>query len=290
MTTYPSQTYGQQTQPGDDVNDLVMGGEGGRPYLLVGPETDQRAAHTQPNEFKGGRITAMRKVPAYKLGRTDPVTGQRERIPLVYEKGAKAGQPIFDVILTVQTGERDPENPDDDGQRQLRIDGFDPYWLPQVDHNSRKRALRLAVLAAQATKFEIGGEFYIAWTHKVPTGSIPAINWVGKYAKPDTSMTPEGVGQPQGQQYAPQAPQQPQGQQWAPQHPQQHPVTGATYRQAQAAPQQPYGPPAAQGQQYRQPPVIPAPPVAPASPVAPAPQGQPQHGQSYVGQSAEPPF
>lgn len=278
----------QTDQRPTDVNDFLMGNGDGpsAPFLKMGPAYFDRPQHTAPGEWKGGRIVAMHPVQAYKLGPKDPQTGKPTRILQTHQSGKKAGQPIWDALVILQTTEHDPTiEGGDDGLRQIQLDGFDRYWEATADADCRKRAARLAVTAAGARGLEVGGELYLAWMKQVPTGSMPATHWVAKYVPPGQSFQFDGQQPPApapavaqvAQQYAQQV-QQGYAQGPSPSAPQYpaHPApatdpwaTGP--RAAQQAPQQQQ--PAQQG--YVQP------------PVQPAPQGHTPQGASLP---AEPPF
>lgn len=255
------------TTPPADVNDFLMGGGDGpsAPFLKIGPAYFDRPEWTQPNQFKGGRIVALRPVQAYKLGPVDRATGKRERIPQVYQSGRKAGQPIWDALVVLQTQERDPMIEGDDGLRQIQLDGFDRYWEATADADCRKRAARLAVTAAGATGLEVGGELYLAWVKQVPTGANPATHWVARYVPPGQSFQFDGAQQAQ---QATQAAPAPNIGQVAQQYAQQ---------QAQGYAQGP----AATAPQY------PAHPAPVQAPFQPAPQGYTPQGASLP---VEPPF
>lgn len=283
MTT---QTTSQVQRP-VDVNDFLMGGDDGpsAPFLKIGPAYFDRPAHTQPNEFKGGRIVALRPVQAYKLGPKDPQTGKATRIQQFYQSGKKAGQPIWDALVILQTNERDPEIEGDDGTRQVQLDGFDRYWEATADADCRKRAARLAVTAAGARGLEVGGELYLAWVKQVPTGSMPATHWVARYVPPGQSFQFEQPQQaptqqaPQGGQFATYPPQagQPTGPNgWGqPQYPAAQPAPSVGQVAQQYAQQVQQGHAQGPAPQYQQP------------PVQPAPAGQTPQGQALP---AEPPF
>ncbi|AER26360.1 hypothetical protein FIONNBHARTH_69 [Mycobacterium phage Fionnbharth] len=69
--------------------------------------------------------------------------------PLVYDDG----NPRMQMVITVQTDLRDPEVPDDDGQRRLFVKGAMKYAIGQ------------ALKAAGKQQPEVGGELYVTYTH-----------------------------------------------------------------------------------------------------------------------------
>lgn len=234
-------------------DEIEMGGEGGpyAPFLKIGPETLNRPAYTAPNQFVGGQIVALMEVHAHKRGAYDPATKKYKRDPMYYKTGKKAGQPIMDIRVIVQTDQRDPSDPADQGLRTMDLDGQDRHWEPTAPFNCKRRAARLAVQAAGAKGLAKGGLIYLAWTHKVPVQGVeqPAINWVAQYTPPGQHISfattaapaPEQVAAQPVAQAVQQAPAQPG---WATPQPTQ--------------PQQQYAPQQAPAQPVQQAPTQPA--------------------------------
>jgi hypothetical protein len=266
-----------------DVDELELGGDDafGAPFLKIGPATRKRPAHTAPGQWKGGRIVRIRKVQATKLGKYDPVTEKYERIPQFYKKGPKAGQPIEDFRLTLQTDERDPAIDGDDGLRTYDLSGFDQYWLSSVPFDCGKRAARLAVERAGAKTLQVGGDFFIAWRRQVDLPGIenPATDLVAHYVPPGNSVNlaaeaaeaapVQSVQQPVPTQQAAVNPIVPPGQ-VAPQMAEAMQVQGVppvptTAPAAPPAQPAPAAPPVAQPAGFPPPPQIPAQPAAPAA-------------------------
>jgi hypothetical protein len=92
------------------------------------------------------------------------------------------GKPKMVAIVTVQTNLRDPEIPEDDGQRSIWIKG-----------KSMNDTVRAAIKAAGASKvgIQIGGWFSMAFTHETPNdpGMNPTKHYMVEYRPP----TPEAL-------------------------------------------------------------------------------------------------
>lgn len=185
----------------------------------------------------------------------------------------KDGSPRMQMVVTVQTDQRDPANPDDDGQRRFYIKGKLQY------------ALAAALKQAGASQVSVGGQLYVTYTGEEPNVKNPRLNdiklYVAEYIPPNPQADFMQQGQQQGDPWG-QAPQAQGGYQQAP--PQHWPAQGPqqpVYQQpVQQAPQQ-YGGVGGGGQVYQQqPPVQQAPPVQQQAPIQPpsqqqAPQQQP---------------
>lgn len=91
-------------------------------------------------ETVGASITGT-VVAAEARQRTDLDTGK----PATWDNG----DPQMQVVITLATDERDPDDPDDDGHRNVYVKA----WGPQL------RALRDAVRASGAKDIEAGGVF-----------------------------------------------------------------------------------------------------------------------------------
>ncbi|GAA2457205.1 hypothetical protein [Streptomyces macrosporus] len=146
------------------------------------------------------------------------------------------GKPQMQLVVTVQTDQRDPSVEDDDGTRRLYIKG------------QMKTAVAQAVRAAGARGLEVGGILSVTYARdgerKNPRFNAPK-NFTAVYtpAAQAELHAPEPGAQPQGQpvaaqQAAPMAQQPGQGltpQQYA--QAQQNPATAALLAQQQAAAQ-----------------------------------------------------
>ncbi|MCG6499425.1 hypothetical protein [Kitasatospora sp. A2-31] len=112
------------------ADDFLMGG-GGAPTAKF----DTRGVTV------GGRIT-------------EPPTVQQQRdIQTGEKKFWSDGNPMMQLVVTVQTDRRDPAIPDDDGRRRLFVKG------------QMKQAVQEAVKASGARGLEVGGHLSVTYTH-----------------------------------------------------------------------------------------------------------------------------
>jgi hypothetical protein len=104
------------------------------------------------------------------------------------------GKPMMQLVVTLATNERDPENPEDDGARRLYVKGY------------MKNAVAGAVRAAGARGLEIGGTLSVTYTQdgekKNPKFNAPKL-FTAQYIPAATNAlhTPDPGTAPQ-QQYA----------------------------------------------------------------------------------------
>jgi hypothetical protein len=169
--------------------------------------------------WKGGVITA----PPTASQQTDFATKQPKFYP-------GSGNPMMQVVVKVQTTERDPSNPADTGIRSLFI------------KSGLHTAVGAALSAAGVPGLRVGGTLMVMWVGEQPSGKgNPTKTFQAHYAPPADDVPAQA--QPQLQQ-APPAP-QPQyappaqaPQQYAPQQPQQAapPWPPAPQQQQQANP------------------------------------------------------
>jgi hypothetical protein len=115
------------------ANDFLMGG-GGAPS----------AAFPAPGTLVGGTITET------------PVVQQQRDLKDGSPKFWSDGNPQMQMVVTIQTEQRDPGNPDDDGKRRLFVKG------------QMKQAVADAVRAAGAPGLQVGGVLEVAYTHDGP--------------------------------------------------------------------------------------------------------------------------
>jgi hypothetical protein len=113
-----------------DANSFLMGG-GGAPT----------AKFPTPGTVVGGRITEPPKVEQQR----DIQTGEK--------KFWADGNPMMQLVVTVQTDQRDPSIEDDDGRRRIFVKG------------QMKNAVADAVRAAGAKGLEVGGTLHVRYTH-----------------------------------------------------------------------------------------------------------------------------
>jgi hypothetical protein len=207
---------------------------------------------SQKGQWRGGTIVAP------------PSTSQRTNFQTKAPEFWPDGQPKMQIVVKLQTAERDPSNPADSGQRSLFIKG------------GVHSAVSAALAAAGAPGLRVGAELYVRWVgEKASAQGSPAKVYEAVYRLPDPNapvpvaaapaqqqQPAPSYGPPAGhpvQQPAPQAPP-------VYQAPQQVPPTQP--QQPAAAPWPPQAPPAQTG-----------PPVAPQQPAAPWPPAAPQSPQ-----------
>src|SRR5436190_9543258 len=120
-----------------DANTILMGGSAAPAWKFEEPGT----THT-------GTIAS-------------PPTARQEREYDPHNPGGGAlkffpsSDPIMGVITEVQTSERDPANPEDDGRRTFYIEG-----------RYIKEAVRNAVRDAGAQGLDVGGQLAVTFTHR----------------------------------------------------------------------------------------------------------------------------
>ncbi|WP_247703287.1 hypothetical protein [Streptomyces sp. RK76] len=113
-----------------DANSFLMGG-GGAPT----------AKFPTPGTTVGGRITEQPKVEQQR----DIQSGEL--------KFWSDGNPMMQMVVTVQTDQRDPAIEDDDGKRRIFVKGV------------MKNAVADAVRQAGARGLEVGGTLHVRYTH-----------------------------------------------------------------------------------------------------------------------------
>ncbi|MBU8549761.1 hypothetical protein IMX12_13175 [Streptomyces sp. Babs14] len=113
-----------------DANSFLMGG-GGAPT----------AKFPTPGTTVGGRITEQPKVE------------QQRDIQSGEAKFWSDGNPMMQMVVTVQTDQRDPAIEDDDGRRRIFVKG------------QMKNAVADAVRQAGARGLEVGGTLQVRYTH-----------------------------------------------------------------------------------------------------------------------------
>jgi hypothetical protein len=132
-----------------DANSFLMGGGGAA-----------TAKFPTPGTVIGGRIT-------------EPPTLEQQRDIKSGEKKFWAdGDPMMQLVVTVQTDLRDPAFEDDDGKRRIFIKG------------QMKNAVSDAVRQAGARGLEVGGTLHVRYTHDGQAkerGMSPPKQYVAKY-------------------------------------------------------------------------------------------------------------
>jgi hypothetical protein len=103
----------------------------------------------------GGAPSAAFPTPGTKVGGTitETPTVQQQRDLDGKPKFWDDGNPQMHLVVTIQTEQRDPSNPDDDGKRRLFVKG------------QLKNAVADAVRAAGAPGLQVGGTLDVAYTH-----------------------------------------------------------------------------------------------------------------------------
>lgn len=137
------------------------------------------------------------------------------------------GDPVLQLVVIVQTSERDPNNPDDDGRRAIYV----KTW------GEDKKRVNEAAAAAGFTKlseaFTPGNQFWAKLASIDPSTAIPRKDYEYKFVRASAAGIDQAMAQPAPAQQAPQqAYAAPQGQ-----------PQGFGYGQAPAAPAQPAGQP-----------------------------------------------
>ncbi|MYX16881.1 hypothetical protein GTY67_26390 [Streptomyces sp. SID8374] len=172
-------TTPQQQHQVPSADDFLMGG-GGAPS----------AKFPTPGTVLSGRITER------------PTVEQQRDIKDGSKKFWGDGNPMMQLVVTVQTDERDPQNEEDDGRRRLFVKG------------QLKNAIADAVRTAGARGLEVGGTLTVTYTHDgtaTQRGFSPPKQYTAQYvaAAANALHTPDpGTAAPQQQYTAPPAAQQ----------------------------------------------------------------------------------
>lgn len=138
-----------------DANSFLMGG-GGAPT----------AKFPTPGTVVGGRITEPPRVEQQR----DISTGDK--------KFWSDGDPMMQLVVTVQTDERDPALEDDDGKRRIFVKGV------------MKNAVADAVRDAGGKGLEVGGSLWVKYTHDgvaKDRGMSPPKQYDARYATAATN-------------------------------------------------------------------------------------------------------
>ncbi|MGW6420366.1 hypothetical protein [Streptomyces sp. NPDC055055] len=194
-----------QQHQAPNADDFLMGG-GGAPT----------AKFPTPGTVVTGRITQK------------PTVEQQRDIKTGDNKFWSDGNPMMQLVVTVQTEQRDPAIDEDDGRRRLFVKG------------AMKNVIADAVRAAGARGLEVGGTLAVTYTHDGKpsgVGMSPPKQYTATYTAAAVAAlhTPD-PGQAPPQQYTPPVQAPPAGlspQQYA--AAQQNPATQALLLQQQAA-------------------------------------------------------
>lgn len=158
-------TVRKLTVMSQDANDFLMGA-GGKSASFKG---------TAPITVSG-------------VVKQEPTLSQQRDITSGEPKTWNNGDPMMQMVITLQTDERDPSDPDDDGVRVLYVAG------------DRQRALREAVKRAGAKRVEVGGRITMTYTHddltkEVKRGMNPPKKYSATY-EPPNPLDAAGLNQP----------------------------------------------------------------------------------------------
>jgi hypothetical protein len=193
--------------------------------------------HDQIGRTVGGPILSAEIRQAPVMGRDNKPTGEL--------RTWDNGDPVLQAVIVVQTTERDPANPDDDGRRTIRI----KTW------GEEKKRFNDAIQAAGFSKVSEalarGNEFWAKLINIDPTTGIPRKDYEYKIIRAQAAGLDQAMGQqaPPTQGYVQQQPQSHASTAYAPQQPVGQPQGfgyGQTPQQGyptQQPQQQPYGPP-----------------------------------------------
>lgn len=142
-----------------DVNSFLMGG----------------GARSAKFEAHGDKVTGV-IIAQEVTQQTDIKTGDL--------KTWDNGDPMWQLVVTLQTDQRDPDDPDDTGERKVYLKGSKP--------TTSLGALKAAVKAAGAEGIDIGGTLAIAYTGDgTPTqrGFTAPKEYAAKYTPPPAVNT-----------------------------------------------------------------------------------------------------
>jgi hypothetical protein len=143
--------------PRPDANDILMGGGDGVPG----------ASFTNPGDSVEGTVAAPPK--AREEREFNQVT-QRSDGPV---KTFPSGDPIYGILVDLQTNERDAMIDGDTGLRRVYVEG-----------KRLKGAIRDAVAAAGGKGLEVGGWLKVTHTHKEAAGTVMAKAYTAEYRTP----------------------------------------------------------------------------------------------------------
>lgn len=164
--------------PRPDANDILMGGGDG----ITG------ASFVNPGDSVEGTIVTPPK--AREEREFNQVT-KRSDGPV---KTFPSGDPIYGILVDVQTALRDPMNQEDTGVRRIYVEG-----------RRLKDAIRNAVSAAGGKGLEVGGYLKVTHTGMEAAGTVMAKCYAAEYRTPANqglmggTAAPAAVAQPVAQ-------------------------------------------------------------------------------------------
>lgn len=170
------------TNPASENNDFDA--------LLMGRKGEPAAKFPHPGASIEGTVVAKEAAPKRKYSRNPNAPVEYE----VYKTGPNAGQPIKELIVTLQTALRDPAIENDKGLRRV----FFPFQMQQEMAKSIK--------AAGGQGLPIGAWLRITFTHEVPSegGGSPRKEYSVEYrGVADQMIAPAPVQQAPVYQQAP---------------------------------------------------------------------------------------
>jgi hypothetical protein len=140
---------------------------------------------SQIGVIKGGIVLEIKKM--------SQQIDYNTKLPAVYDKGSRAGQPKMQLPILLRTDERDPLNPEDDGHRVLYVKGL------MVD------AIKEALAAVDAKTLEVGGDLRIAYVGDRQIDKANMRAFKAKYTKAPPQVADQSAffGTTAGQQAAP---------------------------------------------------------------------------------------
>lgn len=111
---------------------------------------------------------------------TDLATGEIKRF--------KSGDPMMQVIIKLQTTQRDPDDPEDDGVRTLYV------------KNTMMKAVGKAMIEAGVKKIAPGGYLQVGYSGDIPPqikGYSPTKVYVAKYTAPASNILTQAAAEPE---------------------------------------------------------------------------------------------
>ena len=107
----------------------------------------------------GGKSASFPEIGS-KIKGTIITAEERQQVDLDTEKPAfwDDGKPKMQLVITLQTDERDPEDPEDEGVRNLYVKGS-----KKPESKSMAAAVILALRAAKVRTIEVGGLLAVAY-------------------------------------------------------------------------------------------------------------------------------
>lgn len=138
----------------------------------------------------GGGRSAKFENPGDKVeGTIIDLTTQQQTTLEGEPKFFDSGDPMWEIVVTLQTDERDPDDTDDDGVRKVYISG-------SMKYASKAKATRDAVAEAGAKALESGGHYGLAYTgdgEPTKRGYTAPKLFVATYRAPVATADPTSV-------------------------------------------------------------------------------------------------